>query len=131
MAVRDGEVVGVQAITADEFAVRREVLTGSFLGRAHQGRGTGTLMRHAVLHLAFAGLGAVRARSEAFADNDASWAVSAKVGYEPDGTATASPRGEPAIVRRLVLPRERWEASERPEVEITGLEPCLPDLGLG
>src|SRR5688572_21013182 len=55
VVLRDGEVVGTQAVHAEEFAVRREVETGSYLGLAHQRRGTGTLMRQAVLHLAFAG----------------------------------------------------------------------------
>ena len=130
VVVRAGEVVGVQAMEAQEFAVRREVETGSFLGLAHQRRGTGTLMRQAVLHLAFAGLGARRARSGAFVDNDASWGVSAKLGYESDGTTTASPRGEAVEVRRLLLTRERWEASTRPDVELVGLDACRELFGL-
>jgi RimJ/RimL family protein N-acetyltransferase len=130
VVVRDGTVVGVQSVQAQEFAVRREVETGSFLGLAHQRQGTGTLMRHAVLHLAFAGLGARRARSGAFADNDGSLAVSAKLGYELDGTSTASPRGEPVDVRRLLLTRERWETSTRPEVELVGLDACRELFGI-
>jgi RimJ/RimL family protein N-acetyltransferase len=130
VVVRDGEVVGVQSVHAQDFAVRRDVETGSFLGIAHQRQGTGTLMRQAVLHLAFAGLGARSARSGAFVDNDSSWGVSAKLGYEPDGSAVASPRGEPVEVRRLLLTRERWEASSRPEVDIVGLDACRDLFGI-
>jgi RimJ/RimL family protein N-acetyltransferase len=43
-------------------------------------------MRAAALHLAFAGLGAREATSEAFADNRASNRVSQTLGYEPNGT---------------------------------------------
>jgi RimJ/RimL family protein N-acetyltransferase len=130
VVVRDGDVVGVQGVHAQEFAVRREVETGSFLGLRYQRQGIGTLMRHAVLHLAFAGLGARSARSGAFADNDASWGVSTKLGYELDGTATASPRGEPVEVRRLLLTRDRWEAAVRPPVELVGLDACLDLFGV-
>src|SRR5215217_3606244 len=58
VVLRGGEVVGVQDVGATEFAVRREVATGSWVGRRHHGQGIGTEMRSAVLHLAFAGLGA-------------------------------------------------------------------------
>ena len=43
--VRDGAVAGVQAIGARDFAVLREVSTGSWLGRRYQGQGTGSEMR--------------------------------------------------------------------------------------
>ena len=65
-------MIGQQDIDADGFAVRRVVSTGSWLGRDHQGRGAGKEMRAAVLHLAFAELGAERAETAAFADNPAS-----------------------------------------------------------
>jgi hypothetical protein len=42
-------------------------------------------MRAAVLHLAFAGLGAAEAVSGAFDDNAPSLGVSEKLGYESDG----------------------------------------------
>lgn len=37
----DGRVVGTQGFTAGHFAITREVGSGSWLGRAHQGRGYG------------------------------------------------------------------------------------------
>ena len=55
VVIRDGVVVGSQGVGGRDFAVLREVSTGSWLGRHHQGRGIGTQMRAAVLHLAFEG----------------------------------------------------------------------------
>jgi RimJ/RimL family protein N-acetyltransferase len=79
--IRDGTVVGTQGIGAREFAVVREVRTGSWLGRRYQGLGIGTQMRAAALHLAFERLGAQHATSGAFEDNAASLGVSRKLGY--------------------------------------------------
>lgn len=125
----EGAVVGMQSLQAEEFAVTREVGSGSWLGREHQGRGLGTEMRAAVLHLAFAGLGADLARSESFDDNHTSDAVSRKLGYVDDGTATYSVLGRRRIARRLLLTREAWERHRTVEVTVGGLEPCLPLLG--
>jgi RimJ/RimL family protein N-acetyltransferase len=68
-AFMDGKPVGVQDLGAVHFRAVRSVETGSWLGRAHQGRGLGREMREAILHLAFAGLGAEEALSGAFEDN--------------------------------------------------------------
>jgi RimJ/RimL family protein N-acetyltransferase len=130
VVVRAGVVVGVQALRADEFAVRRSVSSGSYLGLAYQGQGTGKLMRHAMLHLAFAGLGAREARSEALAGNEASSGVSRALGYVEDGTEPQSPRGDAVTATRYLLTRERWEQTERPPVEIDGLDPCRALFGL-
>lgn len=65
VVIADGRVAGTQSIEADDVATLREVGTGSWLGRAEHGRGYGTEMRAAVLELAFAGLGADFATSEA------------------------------------------------------------------
>jgi len=128
--VRDGIVVGTQGISARDFAVLREVSTGSWLGRDHHGVGTGTEMRAAVLHLAFAGLGAQYATSGAFADNLASLGVSRKLGYTEDGAERHVSRGQPATTTRLRLDRATWESTHAVPVTITGLEPCLPMFGL-
>ncbi|MFF0494250.1 GNAT family N-acetyltransferase [Nocardia sp. NPDC004068] len=127
---RDGRVVGTQTVSATEFAIRAEVATGSWLGRAHHGQGIGTEMRAAVLDLAFAHLGAHAALSGAFEDNAASYGVSRTLGYEHDGIDTRSVRGEPAVMRRLRLTRARWEAHRRVPVEVSGLAPCLAMFGI-
>jgi RimJ/RimL family protein N-acetyltransferase len=130
VVLREDDVVGTQELGATDFAVVREVGTGSWLGRRHQGRGIGTEMRAAVLHLAFAGLGARQATSGAFADNPASLAVSRKLGYRPDGVRHRKRREEEAAVElRLRLDRAAWEAHRTVPVEIGGLELCLPLLG--
>jgi RimJ/RimL family protein N-acetyltransferase len=36
----EGDVVGVQSLTATNFAARREVKSGSWLGRSYQGQGS-------------------------------------------------------------------------------------------
>jgi RimJ/RimL family protein N-acetyltransferase len=120
----DGRVIGMQGLAAAEFRTLREVRTGSWIGMRHQGRGFGTEMRAAVLSFAFDHLGAVRARSDAFADNAASHRVSARLGYRPDGSSWVVRRGEPAEDVRLVLTPEGFV---RPEwkLEVEGLDACL------
>jgi RimJ/RimL family protein N-acetyltransferase len=122
-----GEVVGEQVVSGHGFAVLREVQSGSWLGRRFQGRGIGTEMRAAVLHLAFAGLGARAARSAAFEDNAASLGVSRRLGYRPDGEEWVESRGAARRTIRLRLDAAGW----RPTAPVTldGLEPCLPFLG--
>ncbi|MBT2213269.1 MULTISPECIES: GNAT family N-acetyltransferase [Actinomadura] len=125
----DGEVIGSQGISARAFRVVREVGTGSWLGLRHQGRGYGTEMRAAVLHLAFAGLGAESATSAAMADNAVSAAVSRKLGYRDNGLDRVSVRDVLRLDRRFVLDREGWERHRAVPVEIEGLDACLPLLG--
>jgi len=124
-----GRVVGMQGFTAEHFATTREVGSGSWLGRAYQGRGYGVEMRAAVLLLAFDHLGARAARSGAFADNPASLRVSEKLGYAPDGTATQLRRGEPVVEQRVLLTRESFVRPEW-ELEVDGLDGCRHQLGV-
>ena len=131
VAVSDAAVVGTIGLAGRDFAVVREVSTGSWVGRAHQGRGFGAQMRAAVLALAFEGLAARSATSSAFTFNAASLAVSARLGYSDDGAERRLNRGQAAELRRLRLDREAWLAQRRIAVEISGLEPCLPFFGIG
>jgi RimJ/RimL family protein N-acetyltransferase len=129
-AVVDGAVVGVQGMFADDFPRLRSFTTGSWVGQAWQGRGIGTEMRHAILHLGFAGLGAQEALSGAWHDNAPSLAVTTKLGYEPNGERLSLRRGTPDVMTMHRLTRERWQRGARSDIEIHGLEPCLPMLGL-
>jgi RimJ/RimL family protein N-acetyltransferase len=131
VTVLNGTVVGTQGIGGRDYAVLREVHTGSWLGLEHHGRGIGTAMRAAVLALAFDGLDAQYATSEAFSDNPASLGVSRKLGYAGDGISRQVSRGKAATMHRLRLDRASWEAYRTVRVSITGLEPCLPLFGLG
>jgi RimJ/RimL family protein N-acetyltransferase len=129
--VFDGAIVGSQGMSGRDYAVLREVSTGSWLGQAYHGQGIGTEMRAAVLFLAFQGLDAQYAISRAFADNPASLAVSRKLGYAEDGMERHVVRGRPAVLSRLRLDRASWQEAAAIPVEIHGLEPCLPFFGLG
>jgi RimJ/RimL family protein N-acetyltransferase len=124
-----GAPAGIQGIGGSEFALTREVHTGSWLGLRHQGRGIGTEMRAAVLHLAFAGLGADWATSSAADDNPASIGVSRKLGYADDGIEVHAVRGRRRLERRFRMDRQTWEAHRRVPVQIDGLEPCRELLG--
>jgi RimJ/RimL family protein N-acetyltransferase len=124
-----GEPVGLQGIGGAEFATTREVHTGSWLGLRHQGRGIGTEMRAAVLHLAFAGLGADWAVSSAATDNSASIGVSRKLGYADDGVQVSVVRGQRRVERRFRVDRQTWAAHRPVPVEIEGLDPCRALLG--
>jgi RimJ/RimL family protein N-acetyltransferase len=124
----DGEPLGVQDVFAKQFAVRRTVETGSWLVRRAHGRGIGTEMRAAVLHFAFAGLGAEEALSGSFADNPASAAVSRHNGYEANGEEIYEREGEPARMQRWVLTRAKWTPGRRDDITVDGLDACLPLL---
>jgi RimJ/RimL family protein N-acetyltransferase len=129
--VLGGQIVGVQDLGAENFAVLREVVTGSWLGRAHQGQGIGKEMRAAVLHFAFAGLGAEYALSTAFHDNIASRRVSEALGYEVVGRQRKLRRDVPDWSIDYRMTRESWERRRRDDFTIEGLEPCLDLFGVG
>lgn len=126
--VVDGTVVGVQDLVARDFAVRREVRSGSWLGAEHQGRGTGTRMRLAVLSLAFDHLGALSAGTEAWKDNAASRRVSEKVGYLVDGEEVEVTRGQRREGWRFRMTAARWQELGHPRVQVDGLTDACREL---
>jgi len=130
VVMADGSPIGMQDLIGINFAVHGTVSTFSWLQPSFRHRGLGCEMRAAILHLAFAGLGAREASSEAFADNDASNGVSRTLGYQPNGTAWATRRGSPALLTVWKLTRERWERRRRDDIQLTRVERCLPVLGL-
>jgi RimJ/RimL family protein N-acetyltransferase len=127
--VVDGALVGVQGIMAEHFAERAGVETGSWLGRDHQGRGIGTEMRRAVLHLAFAGLDAAFAETCAWEDNPTSLAVTRKLGYAPNGDTIELRKDVATRMERFRMERSWWEEHlAADDVAIEGLDACLPLL---
>lgn len=124
----EDRVIGVQTLSGKNFAVLREIASGSWLGMAHQRQGFGTEMRAAVLLLAFDHLGAGSARSGAFVDNHASLRVSEKLGYRRDGSCQYVRRGWPVTEIRLKLEADQLI---RPEwtLEVKGLDGCRELLG--
>jgi RimJ/RimL family protein N-acetyltransferase len=130
VVVVDGEPIGMQDLIATDFASMGIFSTFSWLQPSARHHGLGAEMRAAILHLGFAGLGAREADSEAFTDNDASNGVSRALGYEPNGTAWTTRRGDPALLTRWKLTRENWERTRRGDIELVGVDACLPVLGL-
>jgi RimJ/RimL family protein N-acetyltransferase len=117
VAFLDGHPIGTQGLNARS---EGRVVTGSWLGRAYQGRGLGTEMRSAILSLAFDALGAEVALSGALEGNGQSLGVSRKLGYRVTGSHLVSPRGEPVAHTDLELRRDRFRPLA--EVEITGVD---------
>lgn len=123
--IAHGQIVGAQGLHANApFAITREFLTGSWIGRRHRGKGIGTLARWCALYLAFEVLGAHTVRSEASLDNAASQRVSTKCGYLPDGTSVAvhGPTQARLEAIRFRHDLERWLAEPRPRVTAVGVD---------
>lgn len=127
--VHDGQVIGMQDLSARDFALCRTVRTGSWLARTHQGRGLGLEMRAAVLLFAFDHLAASSALTEAADWNQASLRVSRKLGYEPNGVSDVVVR--PGEVTRQLHLRLTAAGFRRPDwaLEAHGVEPLLPMIG--
>jgi RimJ/RimL family protein N-acetyltransferase len=125
----DGQPIGVQNMNAKQFATRKQVESGSWIGREYQRQGIGREMRAAMLHLAFEGLGAVLAHSGYIAGNTSSRRVSEALGYIPNGFGFEEIRGELVRVEGVVLERRTWEGTRRHDIEIEGLAECLSLFG--
>ncbi len=126
----DGVLVGTQGVRGDNFPVMKTIGTGSWLGRAYQGKGIGKAMRSAVLSFAFDHLGAERATSSAFLDNVTSSGVSRSLGYVDDGSEWLAPRGVPRQMTRFLMNRDAWHSRERPPISVEGLEACRELFGI-
>jgi RimJ/RimL family protein N-acetyltransferase len=127
----DGIVTGTTGLGSNDFLTLRQFESGSWLGREFQGRGIGTEMRQATLHLGFAGLGAQYATTGAWHDNGPSLGVTKSLGYIEEGRRRAVRRGDAAEIIGYRMHRDDWEQRlRRDDIVIDGLEPCLPLLGL-
>ncbi|MGN6752246.1 MAG: GNAT family N-acetyltransferase, partial [Intrasporangium sp.] len=124
VVVVDGRPVGEQTLTGVNFSTLGTVTTFSWLSAELRGRGLGLQMREAVLHLAFDGLGAQEATSDAFVDNRGSNAISQRLGYDPNGFEWATRQGEPALLNRWRLTRDKWEQRRRDDIELHNVEAC-------
>ncbi|WP_030441753.1 GNAT family N-acetyltransferase [Actinoplanes subtropicus] len=124
VVVVDGRPVGEQSLIGVHFAALGTVTTFSWLSADERGRGLGREMREAILHLAFDGLGAKEAGSDAFVDNQGSNAVSRRLGYQPNGYDWGTRRGEPAQLNRWRLTRAAWQPRRREDIELHNVEAC-------
>ncbi|MDO5663574.1 MAG: GNAT family N-acetyltransferase, partial [Brachybacterium sp.] len=123
----DDELVGSQEVNANDFARRRVIGSGSWLTQRVHGRGFGSLMRRAMLVLAFDHFGARRAESAAVLGNTRSFHVSRACGYVENGTQVIV-EGERVLTHQgFVLTPEDFV---RPEVEVSveGLTPTLREM---
>jgi RimJ/RimL family protein N-acetyltransferase len=127
-----GRAVGVQELEADGFARRRVVATASWLVPGVRRTGVGTEMRAAVLHLAFGGLDALVAETEAWWDNAGSLGVSRTLGYEPNGETVHVHGDRRDRMVRMRLTAERWRAvGPSHPATVEGLEECRHLFGAG
>ncbi|MEV7341843.1 GNAT family protein [Streptomyces sp. NPDC093544] len=130
VVVIDGEPVGMQDLIGTDFAKFGTVTTFSWLSPSVRGDGLGKEMRQAVLHLAFDGLAAREASSDAFFDNHPSNRVSQALGYVPNGVTWDTRRGESAEIKQWRLTREQWIKRRRNDIELVAVGDCLPVLGI-
>src|SRR5882757_4192110 len=112
------------------FSTLGTVTTFSWLSVDLRGHGLGHEMRAAILHLAFDGLGAKEAGSDAFVDNQGSNAISRGLGYEPNGFEWATRQGEPALLNQWRLTRANWEQRRRDNIQLHNIEACRTSLPL-
>jgi RimJ/RimL family protein N-acetyltransferase len=124
VVVVDGRPVGEQTLTGVNFASLGTVTTFSWLSVDERGRGLGHEMRAAILQLAFDGLGAKEAASDAFVDNHGSNAISRGLGYEPNGSDWATRQGEPALLNRWRLTADNWQPRRRNDIQLHGVDAC-------
>lgn len=126
-----GELVGVQELEAEDFALLRTVDSASHLAPGARGRGIGRQMRRAVLALAFGPLEAQAAITSAWHDNHASLAVSRALGYQPNGESLHRREDGADTMTHLRLRRSEWLAGAGAAgVVIEGVQACLPYFGL-
>ncbi|BBX76116.1 GNAT family N-acetyltransferase [Mycobacterium shinjukuense] len=125
-----GRAVGVQALSAKDFPIARQVASGSWLGLGYQRRGYGTEMRAAALHFAFTELGAEVATSASFVDNPASIAVSRRNGYRDNGVEQVAREGVMVEQLRFRLTRDDWQRHRSVEVRVDGFDRCRGLFGL-
>ncbi len=82
-------------------------------------------MRHAALHLLFAGLQGERATTRAWHDNTASLRVTRSLPYTEDGAGQEQRRDRPDAMLTFSMDRRRWQTVSRKDIEVVGIEPAL------
>ncbi|MDH6236422.1 GNAT family protein [Cryobacterium sp. CG_9.6] len=124
----DGVPIGIQDMSAIDFAVLRTVVSASWLTRSRQGVGIGTEMRAALLLFAFDYLNAEVAESDAVSWNAASLGVSHRLGYARNGFTRVSARpGEVNEEVRLRLPKAEFVRPDW-DLRVEGFDAARRDL---
>lgn len=130
VVVVDGQPVGMQDLIGDQFSAFGTVTSISWLSGDLRRRGLGGEMRQAILHLAFEGLAAKEATTEAFLDNPGSNGVSRATGYSENGLTWATRRGEPGLMQSWRITRADWIARRRSDIQLHGVAECKEALEL-
>ena len=127
----EGQLVGSQGLFAENFAITRQVTTGSWLLKSLQGRGIGKEMRAAILFFAFETLGADTAATDVFDWNQRSIGVTRALGYHANGVKVGVLDGRRTQHNLYLLRRDQWEERARSyvPVEVSCPEEVLPLLG--
>ena len=125
----DADVVGMCSVHAEAFPQNRSLTTGSWLGRAFQGRGLGKEMRQAALHLIFAGFDADLAVTRAWHDNTASLGVTRSLPYIETGTTVETRRDQPDTMVRFEMTSRQWATIRRDDIRLVGIEAVRTQLG--
>ncbi len=128
--VLDSQPVGMQDLIGENFDTFGTVMSFSWLSTDIRHRGIGTEMRQAILHLAFEGLKATEAASDAFVDNAGSNGVSRALGYTENGVDWATRRGEVGLLQRWRLTRDDWLPHRRTDIRLQGVGDCAAALGI-
>jgi RimJ/RimL family protein N-acetyltransferase len=126
----DGAVVGASDVFAADFPIMRQFETGSWLGRAHQGRGLGKEMRLASLTLGFDGLGGEFALTGAWTDNEPSIGVTRSLGYEETGRRRAPRRDQPDEQFTFRMHRSHFGTLRRDDITLHGIDAAREFLGI-
>lgn len=126
-----GDPVGVCTLHADEFPVQRTITTGSWLGQRHQRKGIGTEMRHAALHLAFAGFGAQQALTHLWHDNAASLGVTRSLPYTQTTSARQLRRDRMDTTLEFTMNVEQWNTIRRRDIRLDGMAGVRAQLEIG
>jgi RimJ/RimL family protein N-acetyltransferase len=122
--------IGVQGLTATEFSGSRIVVSGSWLFREWRGQGLGVKARQAIIHVAFAEIGAAEVCSQALPSNGASLGVSRSCGYEITGTKAVVEGGEEKALVTMSLSREAYVSQVRSGISSSGFDRWRQDVGL-
>jgi RimJ/RimL family protein N-acetyltransferase len=131
LAIRlDGAAIGLQNMWAATFGITRTVETGSWIGLPYQRCGYGTEARAAALELAFTHLAAMEARTEHVEGNDASAAVSRKLGYRGNGHKVSAREGQRLVQHLMLIDANTWKRRSRRPVQVTGVDDCLTLFGV-
>ena len=126
--VVDGAAVGMCSVEADAFPTRRTAETGSWVGRRYQRQGIGRGMRHAALHLIFAGFEADQATTRAWHDNTASLRVTRSLPYIETGSSIQQRREHPDTMLEFAMSYAQWATVYRNDIELIGIDQARAQL---